>query len=278
MEINRTAPTEAELEARHAEARKATAEGEFIILSEGKKKLKSDSEGLKVIIETDREVIEMNKQEIVKLKSTILDLGTSYTKEKENLNQLIIDKETAEQEFIDVKNSCEKQVQDTKAEITHKLQVLSDTKKEKDKEIEEVENKKKLILEKIETENINLRALTQQLEKESSNISSLLVTKENLQNETISLTKNNEKLKNDSIDLETEKAKKNLELENVNENIKTKIAIEKQLDSDIEKKTEEYKSIEGKAFSILQASDNLNKKEAFIRSQYERAGIEWQPD
>jgi len=48
--LNQKPPSEEEMEARAAEARKVTAEGEFLSLSEGKKKLKSDSDALITVI------------------------------------------------------------------------------------------------------------------------------------------------------------------------------------------------------------------------------------
>jgi len=276
MIINEKPQTEEEVAAQQAEARKSTAEGEFVIICEDKKRLLNESELLKNEINTLKSVIEKSKNEISLIKEKIINIQDTSLELQKETNTLIENKESFLNEFKQFENDVFIKKESLNSDILS-LDNSYITKKSKlEKETNVLENK-----------NISLK---EDSNKILSNIEILKIqeVKQIKSNQEFIIINSNLIKSKDSLDVEIKTLKdiieSNKEILSTNKLDISNIAIEKiskeneiiELDKVIEIKKIEYKSIESKAFSLTTREDTLNQKEEYIKTQYERAGIKYE--
>lgn len=268
--------SEEEIAARQAEARKLDAEGQCVILSENKKKLTADAEKLEEEIVAKKQLIEDIDQEILKHKSDALESLNSREKEREALSNIITAKENASQDLEDFKIQSEKEKNESKIRVNNLILSLEDSKAQIEKDIRGLLKDKEDVIEKIESEKVTLKNIQTQIEIQTAKEINLTESITSLVSEKYNLESNIGALKNEVSDLKISIEKAKLEADTVNSTIENKKAESETLSVTIAKKTEEYKLIESQAFVILKGKEDLAKREAFIRSQFERAGVQWQ--
>lgn len=276
MEIQRTPPSEEELAARQAEARKSDAESQFMSLSEGKKKLTKDNEEILVEIKTNKEILEQCKTEVIKTKGNILDVQNAYIKENQLISKIIIDREESEKEFKDFMDKIEIEKMNARAEVNSIIKSKEIVKAEKEKEIGVLEEKKNILKSRINTLEITHVSIKKQFDADTANLESLKTNKENLTAEMKVIQFDMDRLTNVNLDLETDLKKKGLAAESIDNAIKNKNKELDEITKKVDGKQEEYKEIEAQAFVVLQRAELINQKELFIKSQFERAGVKWE--
>ena len=267
--------SEEEQDAELSEGRKATAEAEFVVLSENKKKVEAESIKIKEEIKKDKETLKSNKEEIFKLNDEILKVRNSLSVESKNFQDLQNKNNIKIKELED--NLKDRKIyKDTlddeifKAFKQHELDKFK-----KSQELLDMEKQKVSVLTEIKKVTVDWNDLISQKETEIKKVLNLQLENEKLAEEKqaleISLNSFNIQVENQKGVIKNNK----VIMDSQDIAIKNKEAEIADLDKIIEKKKEEYKAVEKKAFSILEKEQILYQKEAFIKSQYERAGIKW---
>lgn len=268
--------SEQEESAQLAEGRKATAEQEFVILANGKKKLLEECEDIKNQILIEKDNLLSSKEEVSKIKSNILEVQNLYTKEKDKLDKIIIDNNEFVKNFNDNKLKVELDIKVLK-DLLEKLQKTFDKNKfDNEQAIKDLVNSKEKLQNEIKNIQDKAKEVLDEQSKELSKLEELKSNNEVIEKEKITLQNELDKLSNNILDAETTIETKKLELSIVNTSITNKKDEIIELDNKISKKQEELSNLEKQAFAILQKQDVLNSREAFIKSQYERAGIKWE--
>jgi len=194
---------------------------------------------------------------------------TEIAKSEEKLEDLKIELQKAQGLMIDEKKAylVELQEKDKEyhkkfSEIEKDIFVANDTLNEVNAKIEEAND----VLSIAESSIVSKRAEYDELKNQ---IELAVLDLQEVKNTTKTLERDNQ-------DQLTFIASNKEVIKGLDEKISLKTSEITSLESQIESKTEEYKSIEQKAFNILKREDVLKAKTAFIKSQYERAGIKWE--
>lgn len=268
--------TKEEEDALFAENRKAKAEGEFVILLEDKKRVAGMIDGINNDIQAGKDIIEKNNQKINETNEEILKVQGSLREEKQYFEEYIKQTDIKKSEINEEIKKIEEEKEELRSEILSLSKKYDLDKFEKSQEIKELETKQEYLtadLKKLDDKKV-------QYDKD------ILSGKENLDVILVKIQKaNEEKLESDRIILSLNNQIE--DLKGVITNTKTIISqhdITKQtkeaeiiaLDTKIEQKEKEYKEVEPKAFMLLAREEALEQKEAFIKSQYDRAGIKWE--
>lgn len=268
--------TKEEEDALFAENRKAKAEGEFVILLEDKKRVADMIEAIKNDIQAGKDIIEKNNEKINETNEEILKVQGSLREEKQYFEEYIKQTDIKKSEIDEDIKKKEQEKEELRSEILSLSNKHDLDKFTKSQEIKELETKQEYLitdLKKLEDKKV-------QYDKD------IISAKENLDSILGKIQKaNEEKLESDRIIFSLNNQIE--DLKGVITNIKTIINqqdIIKQnkeleitaLDSKIEQKEKEYKEVEPKAFMLLAREETLDQKEAFIKSQYDRAGIKWE--
>jgi len=268
--------TKEEEDALFAENRKAKAEGEFVILLEDKKRVSGMIDVINNDIQAGKDIIEKNNQKINETNEEILKVQGSLREEKQYFEEYIKQTDIKKSEINEEIKKIEEEKEELRSEILSLSKKHDLDKFEKSQEIKELETRQEYLtadLKKLEDKKV-------QSDKD------ILSGKENLDVILGKIQKaNEEKLESDRIILSLNNQIE--DLKGVITNTKTIINqqdIIKQnkeaeiiaLDTKIEQKEKEYKEVEPKAFMLLAREEALEQKEAFIKSQYDRAGIKWE--
>jgi chromosome segregation ATPase len=276
MLVNKTQPTEEEIAAQQAEARKATAEGEFVIICEDKKRVLNETELLKKELENTESKIESNKVDIQTTEDILFILKQQVSDLNSEINEIIKEKTV----YFDELEQFKKEADSKKVQIANEINSLLITYKnqqdENSKEIEKLNSEKELILNNLNTTKEVISILDTEKTSKESIIANLNTEIDSLNSKFkilgSSIEIKDKELQDKDIFIES----KNTIIEKLEKEIKEKEVELSSFDIKISKKEEEYKAIETKAFVILNKQQALDSKEAFIKSQYERAGIKWE--
>lgn len=268
--------SEQEAAAQLAEIRKSTAESDCVVLSDNKKKLENDILNLKDEIKTNNDLLDKTKLEVVSIKSQLLDAQNSLDKQISLTKKAIEDRNIIEKELEDFKIKSELEKNNIKNNINDLSLSHSTQKSQKENEIKFLEQSKQPILDEIKVLISDIEVFKKQHEDELSKIEDVKPIIKTLINNKDSIEKDIEKLNNQILDLNTLISKSKIELDSTISSIENKQKEILDLDVSIEKKKVEYTNIEKQAFIILNKQQILDNKEAFIKSQYERAGIKWE--
>ncbi len=259
-----------------AEGRKATAEQQVILIGKDKKRIEveiSEMESKKISLQKE---ISETGQEFAKIQQDILDARNKLNKEIHSLSDAKKEKSDFEIGVEVVKKKLAADLAEEKNSRQLVLGELDLRKTELEKQIADIEinkNEKLLGLEKINEEikkvSILVESLGMKMVEVQQENDKLISDKEILLGDVV-------KLKNQIGDKDTDLKKKEIEIETLNSSIGLKSEELDSLEKSIVTKKVEYSELEKKAFSILNKEDILKQKEAFLRSQYERAGIKWE--
>lgn len=268
--------TKEEEDALFAENRKAKAEGEFVILLEDKKRVAGMIDGINNDIQAGKDIIEKNNQKINETNEEILKVQGSLREEKQYFEEYIKQTDIKKSEINEEIKKIEEEKEELRSEILSLSKKHDLDKFEKSQEIKELETRQEYL-------KSDIKKLEDNKEQYNKDI---VIKKENLDVILGKIQKaNEEKLESDRIILSLNNQIE--DLKGVITNTKTIINqqdITKQtkeaeivaLDTKIEQKEKEYKEVEPKAFMLLAREEALEQKEAFIKSQYDRAGIKWE--
>ena len=277
MRTNTTpAPIDEEIVAQQAEARKAVSEGEFVILSEDKKRLVADSKELELEIENSNKILRTVKDEIIVIGNKISDIKNLHTEEQKKLNNITKDKQKEEEAFQDFQKEIYKKKEELNSEIQNLGNDYISKKAEKEKDLHYIQSS--IVLSKDESKKIesiltelkNQEVVYLKKNQELKDINEGFISIKESFESTIEKQKqaieenkesiNNQKLAINGLDLDISLKQKEI----------TKISI------DISSKKEEYKLFEMKMFAFAAREDTLSQKEEYIKAQYERAGVKWE--
>ncbi len=265
-----------EVIAADAEARRATAEAQFVIICNDKKRILVEIESLNKKIEESKIILQKALVDNENIARLLKEAQTSYIKEKESLQQMVRDHVLAEKDLENFRSSCESKKDQFSFDISS-LEKSHEIKKTKNEaELKSYEDSKQLLLDEIKAKNNLLESLKRDeiiwLEKINAleNSYKIVSGKNNSSESELVIIKNKITDTQKSLSDETDKLKK-LNQEFLDKQNEIKI-----LDSSIAKKNEEYNSLVSKIFLVAQRENLIGQKEAFIKNQYERAGIKWE--
>lgn len=261
---------------KNAEERKTAAENEFIIICNDKKRVLLETENLNKKLEETEGILKNKLSDIETADKRLKGIQDSIALEVENLNGVINKRVLVEKDFNDFKSLNDAKKNKISLEVSDLEKDLEEKKKNALKELADIEISKSNIVNQIKLSEESLNSLKKsqselkgEIDKTNLVLSELLSKKNSLSKE----------VENINAVIDTKKK----ELSNIESNISDsekmldskKIQLQ-HIESSIVIKNEEYKSLESKAFSILHKADMLANKEAFIKSQYERAGIKYE--
>lgn len=278
LRLSTIAPTESEQEeaAQLAEQRKNSAEGDFLILSENKKKLQADIATLSKDIFLSKEELQENQNKISKAKSDLTSLEISIQKEKEIYGEIFSDRQKIENNNIDLKDKFRLDSKKAESAFQDIVRGLTDKKLEKEKEIRSLEDMKQSILDIVQNKKKELEAFKAGHQQEKQIVRELDFKKENLTHENECLENEIEKKEKNLSEKEIIIKERETQIEGLNNDIGGRQNQIQELDQNIHKKSEEYDAVKGNLFTIANRELLLNQKEAFIKNLYERAGMKFE--
>ena len=277
--VKRTIPAltleEEEQEVLNIENRRTSAESALQATAIANSTLQQKMVKVQSDIDLGLKTIEINNSEIEKIKKAIVDLQVLQAEEIKKFDELKKNNSSVIEALsvnINAKKEERAKLESSISEIAKKgevdrlaklqeVKVLEDSKTPIIAKVSELELQKALLLKQIELEEENLK-------KVNSEVDNRIVVKGNLE---ANIRSAQNELAGHQVVIEKNK----ITIESSSNQIKSKEDALVELDKKIEAKEAEYKSLEGKAFGILHREEALNQKEAFIKSQYARAGIEY---
>lgn len=276
VKVNLKEPTEEEIAANLAQGRKDTLEGEVLSLIELKKNLQVGMDEIVKKTEEGEIKIKENILELEKVQTKITEAGKSLTENTKILEEVKTKIEEAEKSHTDFMANAVIEKENISIEISGLISSREKEKQTTKDEIQALEDSKAPLTEEAEALSKNIEILKQ---KELDQIE----TNNKLEEENIALVKekqtfylNLDKLNETVTTQDTIIENGRAEIKKIEEVITLKKEEEKNVDSKIEKKNAEYAELEKSAFTILAKNDLLDQRETFLRSQYERAGINWE--
>lgn len=273
---NQIDKAEYEKEVQILEDRARTAQNDFIVACDNKKRVLGEIETLNNIIDDKKLIIENINLDIKECKQTLGELHLELTNTQEELDNLIIVKNNEIEQLQDEYNNLSKQIIVKNKELQNNTQNAQQSLIAILKELDTLTEKKRLALSEYQDVLSKITTLKTEVDDlcniKSKRYKEIIMLDKALNDKTIILNETNQVINDKQHELSLIKDKiKNMEL-----HIKSCADDLAKLEKEITKKEEEYKSIESRAFVILQKNDILEKKESFIRMQYERAGIRWE--
>ncbi len=265
-----------EIEVLNLEARRTSAESALQETSNANKTLEEKMAKTQASIDAGEETIKKNTATILETQDQIVKIQEDVKTEATSLEDFKRSKES----YI---SSLNKKVDDKKEElktieenIVGVLAQFDAEKATREKDLADIEDKSKSAADEFvrltgqkNTAEKELAQAEKDLENKKIEVENVIKQKTSLEG---SISSCNEEIKAQKIEIE----KNNTALGAQEKSIKEKQDEISSLDTKIAEKSKEYKDLEPKAFGILQREEILNQKTAFIKSQYERAGIEWQ--
>lgn len=268
--------SENDINAMQAENRLIDAEAKIAIILVDKKRILKELDDLEEKIKLSKQIIDDTNLEIISLNKNILEVKSSLRSEKQSLDEFIKEKDSKKLEIItDIEkyNKDKEEIFSTILELSKKHEL---NKFAQEQEIKDIEAKKGILIAEIST-------LTKKEEDFKKNINKLEEVSDKVLSEIETSKEEKKKLDSELINLKNKIEDQELtignnkiivsQLDSIILGKKSDVSV---LDIKIEQKSIEYKEIESQAFSILQKHEAVNQREAFLKSQYERAGIKWE--
>lgn len=258
-----------------AESRKATAENEFVLLLEDKKRILEEVEIQKSIVEDNKKVIEEGYEKINSINESILEVTSQQRKELQKFNEFKNDIDEESKKLSENIITKKKERDGILSEITNGLKIREKNVFEETQEINALKDQKKSLLDEITERTLQNKDLLKVIDKNQSTLNDILAKID----ESITQRKICEgalfSLQSDVEDIKIDIKNKKVIVEQLDGTIASKKREASDWDPKIEAKRDEYNKLESQAFTILEKWEILKNKEAFIKGQYERAGIEW---
>jgi chromosome segregation ATPase len=268
--------SEQEEAARFAEGRKVTAENEVVILGQNKKKIEEDLQKIKEDIQVGNQTIQKNNEEINNTNEQVLEVQNTFRSEKQKFDSFV-------KERIVLKDQIEEDIKKGNIEKSRiDFEILTASKEHEFSKLNKIQELKNLE-DKKTIYNSDIKKISEDKLQVISEINNFQNKLDGIKEETKKANDEKNSLEKDVTNLKGEVENQKGIIQNnkviLSQQDSTIITKNNEIDSlvkKIEEKNIEYKSVEQKAFVILQKQDALNQKEAFIKSQYERAGIKWE--
>jgi len=258
------------------EGRRASAESEFVIIANDSKRLKAEQEELDVDILKSRALLSsINKKRVdtnkLLLENELILKGEEkkLTEIKSNYEELVI---SSEKELKDIEKKKLSALSKTSEiiisndlEIFKVNQEIKDLKIKKGAEVEVIsvlENNIVEVEKLVKEKDFQLVLVSKSLDEVNKE---LILIKKNVESEKDNLDHIRALIKNNESDLG------NLAREITDK--KTELG---GFDGKIEDKKKEYNDSKHKLFTIADRMQALTNKEAFIKAQYEKAGVNWE--
>jgi len=262
-----------EEEARLAESRRVTAEGQYVIILDDIKRIKGEISRGEDAVSGGKKTLEEINLNIVDLKKKTVESESDFRIENKKLSDF---KEVSKESILKLQGEIHEKSEE-KAKLT---ETISNTNLQYEKlklnnliELKEIENKFDSVKNDITKEETRYSVLLNSTEVLESKIASINTDLEKLGEEKSMLNRAIDSIKNDvvnqkeTIKINDESIKdqlKSIEDKKIEVNVWSK---------KIEKKQEEFSSLETKAFNILKREELLISKEAYVKSKFEKAGI-----
>lgn len=258
------------------ENRRLMAESSIELSSVAKKKIDDEVEIKKVELQDLQKQILKKVNEVEKYNLLISETEISFNNHKKSFEDFI--KESVSEELKIVAEIKQKEAERDSVSL-----VISDFSKKheldkyaKNEEIKQLEDSKNLIIDEIEKLKVEEKEISQSIKiaLEKLNISEEGIKKLELKKQELEtiIFSNRSIMEDQKNFIENNK----IFINDGNKEKETKQQEILVLDTDIKGKKEEVKALEGKVFTISNREIVLNQKEAFIKNQFERAGIVWQ--
>lgn len=267
--------TPEEFAAQQAETRRATAEGQYVIILEDSKRMQAKITDGEAIIDAQEDTKKKNLEAIEKSTAILTDLQTKIGEESALLAKATTNRKSAEAshtDFLETSGKENAQIVENIAELnkSHEL-----SKSQKADELKALEDAKLPIIEETKTVSANLEALKKQEIDATDAADRAEQRHKNALGDIEQANDAIEHLKNVSIAWDDANKTKKIKSDALDTEISAKTDASKKLDTDILEKAAELKGLESRAFAVVTREDLLAQKEAFIKQQYIRAGIPW---
>jgi chromosome segregation ATPase len=278
MNIKREQPplSQAEIEVLNLEQRRTSAESALEETSKAVKALQEKADKLNLDIEIGYKTIEDNNAVIEKNKNDISSLQEEFRLTSQSLDET---KRAGGEKLKEILNDIEtktKDKEDIEATITSLNDYHEKNKATKFAEIKDLESRKSSISSEINTLSISKESILKEIEDAKKELESIQMDVDAKKVEKVSAETYVQNLKDQLSSQKTEIENNKVVLNTQASTISGKEIEISDLDKKIADKQEEYTSLEGKAFGILHREELLNQKEAFIKSQFDRAGISYE--
>jgi len=278
LTLNKTPKTisEQEKDAELAEGRKNSLEVEIVSLGENKKNLEINISKIKEEIKIDNVKLQEGRDKIFKLNEDILEVQNTLREETQKLEDLKIKNSSKIKELEDYLKDKEKYKETLNVDIFDLSKKFELDKFNISQKIKDLENSKKTII-------IDIKKLKLDKEQNIQETNLFLEKKEEINKEIKKLNEYKTSLESSNISLGNIIEDKKGVIENnklIIKNQETVIQNKEleivELNKSIEVKKIELDGLTKQAFSILNKQQLLDQKTAFIKGQYERAGIKWE--
>lgn len=257
------------------EARRISSEAAFESASKGKKNIEADVANLSEIARSTEEIIRYNREKIT-VSARDLSVAEEATREEKRKGQSIAEDNKKASEELEM---IRKRLSEEKAKIADDIQEMREgynsARRNSESELATIASQKNILL--VETKALE-ESITNLHRQEKEEQEKLEVKKKD--NAAI-----NEKAATDFASLErigisitTGKkilSDRQTEIDQLDSHIASRKEKSASLDKEIQSKEELYRATESKAFILLKKEEMLNQREAFLKSNYERAGIKW---
>lgn len=262
--------------ARAAEARAATAEGQYVIILADIKRVREEQAIIEEKIKQGKDKIDSLNDEIVSLGKNVIECQKSLNEENQKFNEVVAENKVKVKKLDDEITSREKTKRALNQEITDIKDLIRMDKVNSQKELDDLEDKKRILksdikaldIQKENTERAvfdsrsSIKTLERNIETKSDEYSNL--------NRSLSMLRNEVEAQQDTIEV-NHKAISELKKTIADKEVDLSVWVTK-----IDAKEQEYRNLELKAFAILTREEKLASKEAFIKSKFEQAGIEYE--
>jgi len=268
--------SEQEEAAQLAEQRKSKAELDFSVICEDKKRVQSEHDSIIVDIESNKIILEDIKSKINNDKQKVIEIETIISQKASELDILTGKKEELSKQIEDIKVQITEQKNKSENDRIAIIEEYNKIKQELEQEIEGIKLSKVAVIQEmndlksiLDSKTLELNSVKGDIESKELSLNSLINKKNELE---IFINKNSSIIEEQNTII-SENTNKISEQEVT---IQNKISEISSLDINIGNKKEEYKQLEKQAFILVSREDTLNQREEYIKSQYERAGINYQ--
>lgn len=251
-------------------------EGACFDATEAKRKIEKDIVKIQENIKVGKDTIEQNNKKINETNQNILDVQNSLRLEQQKLQELEKYISVKKEEFKAEAVEKDRQLKSIISVITSSDKTRQDNRSNGEEELKSIKDEQSQIINEVKTLQYSLVSINREVEVKTNNLENVKEEITSLDNIKTLLDSSIGSLKNE---IENQKGiieNNKVVLDQCLSSIKEKEKEVSDLKINIFKKEDEYKAIESKAFQILSKQQILDNREAFLKGQYERAGIKWE--
>jgi len=274
--VSTTPLSEAEEAAYAAESRRATAEGEFVVLCEDKKRVEKEMDLMNEEIKKLEKQVEDRKTDIQTTEQYLRESEESFQNATSELGKILEEYKKADKVLEVLNKKASDDSRAAKENIASLDSVYANKKKGLEDEIEVLVNHKGIF------EN-EIKELQSKVELEQDNEEKAMLANEKLEMDGVTILAERKAAESEMKEMEDKILMKKSLIDSKNKQLEELAATEKDTSESIktyeglkEKLQKEVTDLESRAFSISSREDELKRKEGFIKNKYERAGIKFE--